>query len=198
MLDVLEHRGLRRPVDSAAAAEICVRGHVVVVLHGCHRIVESASRCSGTADRAPSERVGLHVAEVHAIASQRGRRSIRKLRRKLTGARLLQAGGSQWLVGEHRGVVHEATRHSLVLHLQSLAADLETIHRFDGGVRAVECIVRDESWKHSVGAAPDAVHSPNPLESEVFLSTNTFAEMTLPKGAKSVARSASVRSRGRW
>jgi hypothetical protein len=41
-------------------------------------------------------------------------------------------------------------------------------------------------------------HSPNPLESEVFLSTNTFADITFPKGAKRVGKSASVKSRGRW
>lgn len=42
------------------------------------------------------------------------------------------------------------------------------------------------------------LHSPNPLESEVFLSTNTLAEITFPKGANSVAKSASVKSLGRW
>ena len=39
---------------------------------------------------------------------------------------------------------------------------------------------------------------PNPFESEVFLSTKTLADMTLPKGAKRVGRSASVRSLGKW
>lgn len=38
---------------------------------------------------------------------------------------------------------------------------------------------------------------PNPFESDVFLSTKTFADITFPKFANSVAKSASVRSRGR-
>ena len=42
------------------------------------------------------------------------------------------------------------------------------------------------------------MYLPNPFESDVFLSTKTLAEMTLPKGAKRVAKSASVRSLGRW
>jgi hypothetical protein len=41
-------------------------------------------------------------------------------------------------------------------------------------------------------------HLPNPFESEVFLSTKTFAEMTFPNGAKRVAKSASVKSLGKW
>jgi hypothetical protein len=41
------------------------------------------------------------------------------------------------------------------------------------------------------------VNIPNPFESEVFLSTKTFAEITFPKVANNVARSASVKSLGK-
>jgi hypothetical protein len=44
----------------------------------------------------------------------------------------------------------------------------------------------------------ETLNVPNPLESEVFLSTKTLAEMTFPKGANNVAKSASVKSLGRW
>lgn len=40
-------------------------------------------------------------------------------------------------------------------------------------------------------------YSPKPFESDVFLSTNTLAEMTFPKGENRVAKSASVKSLGR-
>ena len=103
-----------------------------------------------------------------------------------------------------------AAHHALVLHFQPLAADLEAVHGLDRRVCVLQCVVRNESCTsnnmydfiirkekpQSSSIGKEVL--PKPLESEVFLSTNTFAEMTLPKGANSVAKSASVRSRGKW
>lgn len=55
---------------------------------------------------------------------------------------------------------------------------------------------RDVEWGDEQYASKGCL--PNPLESEVFLSTKTFADITLPNGANKVARSASVRSLGKW
>lgn len=99
--------------------------------------------------------------------------------------------------------------HTLVLNLQSFVSNLKPIHLLDSRLSGHDRVIRNEACETIVMLVQcntlvhmlliyKTKHLPNPLLSPVYLSTYTLALITLPNGLKAVAKSASVRSCGKW